>query len=223
MPRWTKVVVAPRDPGVEHRHIGAETAYETERPRPVAAVTVGRISQGRQIAPAGAAGGFGIGRDHLHPRLHQVEPVVDVLGIALAHQEDDRRGVRRTIERQARLPVGGDQSALGDGVDVIGQSQGDHVRLKPIHDRPRLLAGAVVRLPYLDIAAAAPLPVRSKQTVVILVKLTRRVIAYIEQGHRAGGAGDDGSDQGRGAGPSHDASPRIVADHASPHTSPSAK
>jgi hypothetical protein len=29
---------------------------------------------------------------------------------------------------------------LGDGVDVIGQGQGDHVGLQAVDDRPRLLA-----------------------------------------------------------------------------------
>jgi hypothetical protein len=92
----------------------------------------------------------------LDARLHQVVPVLDALGIALAHQEHDGRGVGRGVLRQALLPVGGDQLALvGDGVDVIGQRQGDDIGLQAVDHRAGLLARAAVRL--LDLEGLADL------------------------------------------------------------------
>ena len=48
---------------------------------------------------------------------------------------------------QAVLPVRREAvRLLGDGVDVIGQSQRDHVGLQAVDHRARLLARAAVRL-----------------------------------------------------------------------------
>ena len=45
-------------------------------------------------------------------RLDEVVPVLDLFGVALAHEEDDGRGVGRGVLRQTFLPVGRNQ-ALG--------------------------------------------------------------------------------------------------------------
>ena len=117
--------------GVEHRDVLVEPRHEILG---LAFVVVG-LAQGvaprRQIVPARAAGGFGIGRDDGDSGPHQVVPVLDVLGIAFADQENDGRSVGRAVVREAALPVLGQQSGLvRDGVDVIGQRQRDHVGLQ---------------------------------------------------------------------------------------------
>ena len=64
-----------------------------------------RIRPRREIVPARAARGLRIRRDDRHARLGQIVPVLDVLRVALAHEEHDRRRVRRRVVRQALLPV----------------------------------------------------------------------------------------------------------------------
>jgi hypothetical protein len=100
--------------GVQHRHVAVKRADEVLR---VLAVLFGP-GPGGQIVPARAAAGLGVGRDHLHPFGHQVAPVLDALGVPLAHQEDDGRGIGRRVVRQFRLPVGGQLAGGGDLVDV---------------------------------------------------------------------------------------------------------
>ena len=56
---------------------------------------------GGQQVPAGAAGGLGIGGDHLNARSHQIGPVADLPGVSLPHEEHDGRGVGRRVVGQA--------------------------------------------------------------------------------------------------------------------------
>ncbi len=96
--RCTKVFVAPRAPesstgtrkqlGHEllrlplgRRHLG-RLARIVELPQ-ITKLLLQCIRPGRQIGPPRAARGLRIGRDHLHPRLHQVSPVLISLGLPL--------------------------------------------------------------------------------------------------------------------------------------------
>jgi hypothetical protein len=56
--------------------------------------------------------------------------------------------------RQPALPVSRNQFCdLLEGVDVTGQSKRDNIRGETVNDRPRLFAGATVRLLDGDIVA----------------------------------------------------------------------
>ena len=91
--RWAKVMVLPRAPVsstgtclYSSGDIGLGLGL-------VAAVGLQRPAQGRQVVPARAARGLGVRRDDADAGLDQVGPVVDALRIALAHHEQDGRGV----------------------------------------------------------------------------------------------------------------------------------
>src|SRR6185369_8726245 len=131
---------------------------------------------GRQVVPAGAAGGLGIGGDDRDTRLHQVVPVFDLFGIALTHQEDDGGGVGGAVVGQFLLPARLDQGLLGDGVDVVGQSQGDHISLEAVDDSTGLFAGTAMGLFDGDVVTGFTLPVRSESLVEICVQFAGWVI-----------------------------------------------
>ena len=132
---------------------------------------------GSQVIPPGAAGGLRIGRDHLDARAREVAPVPDALRVALAHQEHDGRRVGRAVVRQPALPVRRQRLALGgDGVDVVGERQRDHIGGQAVDDRTGLLAGAAVGLADRHGVAGLRLPVRRECRVVILVELAGGVV-----------------------------------------------
>src|SRR5690606_17298075 len=100
---------------------------------------------------------------------------------ALAYQEDDGGGVRRTVVGEASLPVGGNLAGLlGDGVDVVGQGQGDDVGFEPVDHRPRLFPRAAVRLLDGDGLAGLRLPVAGELGVEVLVELACRIVRNVE-------------------------------------------
>ena len=80
--------------GIQHRHVAEQIGDELLGLGLIAARLLQRPAPGREIVPAGAAGGLRIGRDDLDAVLHQIAPVLDALRVALAHQEHDGRGVR---------------------------------------------------------------------------------------------------------------------------------
>ena len=132
--------------GVEHRNVAVEVAQEGLGPGLVAAELVERPAIGREIVPARAARGLRVRRDHLDVRLDEIAPILHALGVALADNEHDRRGVGRAAVGQARLPIGRQLSCLGgDLVDVRGERQGDDVGVEAVDHGARLLARAAVR------------------------------------------------------------------------------
>ncbi len=103
-------------------------------------------------------------------------------GIALAHQEHDRRGVGRGIVRQPLLPVGRDLARLGgDRVDVGGERQRHDVGLQPVDHRARLRAGAAVRVLDRHRLAGLRLPVGGEGGVDRLIEFARRIVGDVEQ------------------------------------------
>ena len=180
--------------GVEHRHVLVEPRDEVLGASGlVAARLAERPGPRREVVPARAARGLGVGRDHRDAGLGQVAPVLDALRVALAHQEHDGRGVGRAVVGQPLLPVGRKQPGLlGDLVDVVGQRQRHHVGLQAVDDRAGLLARAAVRLPDGDVLARLRLPVLGELLVEVLVELARRIVGDVEQGHRLPAALGDG-------------------------------
>ena len=148
------------------------------------AVAILTISSNGSVADLmnSAARGFRIGRDHFDAVLDQVAPVLDGLGIALADEEDDGRGVGGRVVLERAAPVGRDLLGLGgDLVDVALQRQRHDVGIEPVDHRLRLLARAAMALVDGDVVAGLALPVRSKDLIVVFIQLARRVVADIEQ------------------------------------------
>ena len=133
------------------------------------------------MIPARAARGLRVRRDHGHARLDQIIPILDALRIALAHQEHDGRRIRRAVMRQPRLPVPGQQSALGNRIDIVRQRQRDHVGIEAVDHRTRLLARAAMRLLDLQIVAGFRLPLPGESLVEILVQLASRIVGHVQQ------------------------------------------
>ena len=195
---------------VEHGDVLEELRDVVARLLLVAAGLLQGPGPAGQVVPARAARGLGVGRDDLDARLDQVAPVLDALGVALAHQEDDGRGVGRAVLRQALLPGGVEQAAvLGDGVDVVGQGQRHHVGLQPVDDRAGLLARAAVRLLHGHVLAGPGFPAPGELHVEVRVELAGGVIRDVEQrdlGPRLRGDPQDECN-GNGHGLAHEDSP----------------
>mmetsp|Transcript_38549 Transcript_38549/g.63491 ORF Transcript_38549/g.63491 Transcript_38549/m.63491 type:complete len:347 (-) Transcript_38549:206-1246(-) len=176
---------------VQHRHVGEDLAHALAG-LGLAAAGGDDAAPGRQVAIAAVAGDLGVGDDDLHAGPGQVAPVLDALGVALAHQEDDGGRVGAGVVRQLFLPVGTEQAAVGQRVDVIGQGQGDDIGLQAVDDRARLLARAAVRGLDAQRLAGLGLPVLREGLVEILVELAGRVVGDVEQ-RGLGQGGKDGA------------------------------
>ena len=104
MSRWANVVSGAARAGVEHRHVLEQLADVLLRRRIAAAGLLHRPGPAREVVPARAARGLRIRRDHAMPGLREIAPVLDALRIALAHQENNRRGVGRASDPAGALP-----------------------------------------------------------------------------------------------------------------------
>src|SRR3546814_1442754 len=67
---------------------------------------------GGEVAVAAVAGGLRIRDDDADTRPDEVVPVLDVLGIAFAHEEQDRRPRWASLMREFVRPLRIDQSGL---------------------------------------------------------------------------------------------------------------
>ncbi|MNS84121.1 hypothetical protein D3C72_1179340 [compost metagenome] len=171
--------------GVQHGHVAVQLGDKVLGLRVAAQLALGELPRG-QVVPAGAARGLGVGRDHADAGLDEVVPVLDALGVALAHHENDGGGVGRAVVRQALLPVFGDPAAVGvQRVGVAGQGQGGHVGVQPVDDGARLLARTAVRLLDAHVLAGLGLPVLGEGLVVVHVQLAGRVVRHVQQRHGA--------------------------------------
>ena len=188
--------------GVQYRNV-FEQLFHIFLGLGFAATGLEAVGPGGEEVPACTAGGFRVRCDDRHVFLDQVAPVLDALGVALAHQEHDGRGVGGAGVRQAGLPVFRQGLAqLGDFVDITGQGQRHHVGAQAVDHRPALLARATVGLLDLDVVTGVGLfPEAGEFSVVVLVQLTGRVVRDVEQlvvlGN--GGTGKHGTGQ-RGQG-----------------------
>ena len=120
--------------------------------------------------------------DHLDARPGNIGPVLDHLRIALADDENHRRGVRRGIVREFLRPVLGDQPLVGQKLDIVGLIHGHHVGLQTVGDSPHLLGRTAVRLLQFNALARFRLPVFLEHRVVILVHVAGDVVGSIQQG-----------------------------------------
>ncbi len=93
----------------------------------VAAAARRHRTPGGEHTQLAVARGARIGIDDLDVIFDQVGPVVDALWIVLVDDEHDRRRVRDGVIGQALLPIGCDQSAFAQRVDVTRQRQRNDV------------------------------------------------------------------------------------------------
>src|SRR5690606_9240171 len=94
---------------VKYRPVGEQLAHELVGLLLITAVLLHGITPGGQVVPAGTAGGFRVGGDDFHVVTDQIIPVLDVLRVAVAHQQHDGGRVGRDVVCQAALPVLRDQ------------------------------------------------------------------------------------------------------------------
>ena len=84
------------------------------------------------------------------------------LGVALPYKEDDGRGVGRALFGKRLCQLGTTSPLSARGVDVVAQSQGDHIGFQAIPHRPCLLAGTAVGLPDLHHLSGLALQCRAE-------------------------------------------------------------
>jgi len=113
MPRCTKVVCRAARAGIENRNILIETVHVVPCTRIAAAGLLPRPAPGGEIIPARPARGFRVRRDDGNSGLDEIGPVVNIFGIALAHQKYDGRGVGCTVVGEPTLPVERQELPLG--------------------------------------------------------------------------------------------------------------
>ena len=129
-----------------------------------------------EVVPARAARGLRVRRDDLDPIFNEVVPILDPLGIAVANQENDGRGVGRRIVAEPLLPIGVDQPGLGDLVDVALERERDNVGLEAVDDSAGLLSRAPMRLINDYGLSGLGLPILDEGLVDSVVELAGRVV-----------------------------------------------
>src|SRR4029078_9524160 len=86
--------------GIEDRNVLIKASHEVAGFGIVVVVLLERVTPGGKVIPAGAAGGLWVGRDHVEARADEIVPILDLLRIAFAYKEDNRRGIRRAFVGQ---------------------------------------------------------------------------------------------------------------------------
>ena len=97
---------------IEHFNVFQELGHKLFGFGFVATVSFIRCAPCRQIGITRVTRRFRVRENQLHVGAHQVVPVVDILRVALTHQEAHGGVERRAIIRQARLPVRRDKLAF---------------------------------------------------------------------------------------------------------------
>src|SRR5204863_2381853 len=146
-------------------HVLGDQLVEVGEPRlrVLAGVALGAV--GRQQVPLRGPGGEGVRREDLDTWLEQVIPRVDVLRVALAH--DQRHdGPRHQPVRRRGGPVRRHQPVLDQPRDVGLQRERHDVRGQPRLDRPALVARRPVGLRERHALALRRLAERGDQLVV---------------------------------------------------------
>src|SRR3954452_3909158 len=149
--------------------------------------------------PACAAARERVRRDHLDARLREVVPGLDVLGVALAGDEDDH-GVRDHALVLVLVPALVDEAAVDEPRHVRLERELDHVGGQATVDRTALVAGRAVGLAEADALAVGRLVERRDQRPVGLLR--RRVGDEVDlvAAARAAAAGAAAAGHGGGYG-----------------------
>lgn len=147
----------------------------------VVAEVIPGITPSGEIVPTGAAGCLRIGRDDADAVANDVGPIVNSFGIAFTDEEDDGGGVGNAVIGEAGGPVGVDDVGLvNDGVDVVGEAEGDDVGLETFDDGAGLLAGAAVGLLDFESLAGFLFPGRGEVVVDFLIEFASGVVRDVE-------------------------------------------
>ena len=180
MPRSAKVVVAARPPVSKTGTLAKSLGQVVSDLRLVAVELVVRPGAGGEIGVAAVARGLRVREDDLDALGGEVAPVLDVLRVAGADHEGRQRVEGRGVVRQLRLPVGGDEAVVGEGLDVDHLVEGDDVGLEALHHRARLLRRAGVALVDLQRPAVLGLEVGGELLVDRGVELAADVVGDVE-------------------------------------------
>ena len=164
---------------IQHRHIGKNFAGQRLR----FAVGFAVFQHGAPNGGPGVAAiarDFGVGNDGLHIGARQIAPVPNLLGIALAHQDDRQRRVGYGLVGELAGPVFGHQAFFNQKVDIAGLVHGHHIGLQAFCHAAHLLAAAAVRLLHSN-RFARPGGCLQIAGVDVFVKFARYVVADVEQ------------------------------------------
>ena len=167
-------------PGVEHQNIVIERADEVLGVL-FAAAALPDGAPGREKTQLAVAGDFRVRRDDADAGLDEIGPIADVLGIALAHDEDDRREVGERAVRQPLFPLLGKQVLAAQRVGVRPEGKGHHVGGQTVNHGPRLAAGTAVRLLDRHAPAGLLFVIVSERLVQLPPQLTRGIVGGVEQ------------------------------------------
>jgi hypothetical protein len=178
----------------EHRHVRVELLHELGGLL-VAAALGAHLAPGREVGHAAVAAGLGVHHHHLHAGLDEVVPVLDVLGVAVAHQEQHGRGGGRGAVGKLLAPVLGHHALVGEEVDVGGGVEGHHVGVQAVGHGARLRARTGVRLVHHHGLAGLLLGL-DEGGVDVLVELARDVVGHVEQRGLGRGQGAEGQAEG---------------------------
>ena len=210
--------------GVEHRHVGEQLLHEGIRLGGIALVLLQRKGIGGEIGIARVARGLGVGEDDLDVIAHEVGPILDVLGVARAHQEGREGIVGRGGIGESGRPVLRHIAGPGQRIHVDHLVEGDHVRLQPLDDGARLAGGAGVGLVHRQFLAGLALPEGDELGIDGREQLAGDVIGDVEERVRTllglrrysaeGGRGRAGKRGGKeGAAGDHGTCSRIHISH----------
>src|SRR5262245_37804444 len=168
--------------GVEHRSVAVDSCEQVPSSALVVAVLAYGIAPRRHEVPPRPARSLRIGCHHSDAFARQIRPVANLFGVTLAHQEHNGRGVRRAVVGQSPLPVRLQQTrAMSNGVDIMSKSEGDDTRLEPETHRPRLCAGAGMRLVNDDVLPLSLPPGGGERLVHGRIKAARWLVRCVKQ------------------------------------------
>ena len=165
---------------VEDRRLPVELGHEREGVG-LRAAALGHCATRRKEAELAVPGRLRVRRDDLDARLHDVRPILDVLRIALANDEHDRRRVRARVVGKFLLPSVVDELGLADRVGVGPHRERHDVGVEAVDDGARLRARAAVRLFDLERRARALLVGGDEVRVDVAPQLARRVVGDVQQ------------------------------------------
>ena len=150
----------------------------------IAVIHFQTITVRAQKGVAAVAGGFRIGQNDLHAVFGQIAPVLNMFRITFAYQENNVAGIRHGIVRQARVPIGFDQTFFHQKLNIGSLVHGHYISGQTVSHGQSLLAGASVRLLDFNRCAAVFSSIFfDKQRIVFFIKIASDIIRDVQQLH----------------------------------------
>ena len=125
--------------GIQHRNVLIKPRHECACLAFVVLVVPQRVAPGSEVIPPRAPRSFRVRRNDAYAFPGEVSPIPDVLGVAFANQEHDRRHIGRAVVGQSFLPIRRQPvRAPSNSVDIVSQRQCNDVGFEPEANGARL-------------------------------------------------------------------------------------